>query len=133
MPAAVIRPAFWRIAAWYQRDAGPLYARTYTPSSTTTDQIHVGVPYVTPSSRNGEMCRSSASAILRSSSFDHVIECLLVNFAFLLAPQIQPRILSPSARTTPSLDGRDSGDTKCRVWIVEPLRVRSRILRSISW
>src|SRR5947209_13785412 len=65
------------------------------------------------------MCRSSASAILRSSSFDHVIECLLVNFAFLLAPQIQPRILSPSARTTPSLDGRDSGDTKCRVWIVE--------------
>ena len=30
-------------------------------------------PYVTPSSRNGETCRSSASAILRSSSFDHVV------------------------------------------------------------
>src|SRR5436190_18233928 len=93
------------------------YSRAHTARlSTATDQIHVGVPYVTPSSRNGEMCRSSASAILRSSSFDHVIECLLINFSFLLTPQTQPRILSPSVRTTPSLDGRGSGDTKCRVW-----------------
>src|SRR5262245_16924009 len=38
-----------------------------------TDQIHVGVPYVTPSSRNGEICKSSASAILRSSSLDHAV------------------------------------------------------------
>src|SRR6266699_2528652 len=38
----------------------------------TTDQIHVGVPYVFPSSRKGEMCRSSATAILRSSSLVHV-------------------------------------------------------------
>src|SRR5437899_12741628 len=73
MPAAVIRPAFCRTAALYQREFCPLYARTYSASSTTTDQIHVRVPYVLPSSRNGEMCRSSASAILRSSSFDHVI------------------------------------------------------------
>ena len=28
MPAAVIRPAFRRIAAWYQRELWPLYART---------------------------------------------------------------------------------------------------------
>src|SRR6266404_7654894 len=41
--------------------------------STATDQIHVGVPYVTPSSRNGEMCKSSVSAILRSSSLDHAV------------------------------------------------------------
>ena len=33
----------------------PLYARTYSASSSTTDQIQVGVPYVFPSSRNGEM------------------------------------------------------------------------------
>ncbi len=32
---------------------------------------HVGVPYVTPSSRNGAMCRSSASAILCRSPFNH--------------------------------------------------------------
>src|SRR6266568_6882914 len=51
-----------------QREFFPLYPRTYGAPSTATDQIHVGVPYVTPSSRNGEMCRSSASAILRSSS-----------------------------------------------------------------
>src|SRR5437899_2549998 len=73
MPAAVIRPAFCRTAALYQREFCPLYARTYSASSTTTDQIHVRVPYVLPSSRNGEMCRSSASAILRSSSFNHVV------------------------------------------------------------
>src|SRR5437764_4788356 len=90
------------------RPAEPgLYARTKSAPSTMTDQIHVGVPYVVPSSRNGEMCRSSASAILRSSSFDHVIECLLINFPFLLAPQSQPRIRSPSARITTSLEGRD--------------------------
>src|SRR5262245_61357856 len=43
-----------------------------------TDQIHVGVPYVTPSSRNGEMCRSSALAILRSWSCGHGIVCLVL-------------------------------------------------------
>src|SRR5947208_10955024 len=73
MPAAVIRPAFCRTAAWYQRESRPLYARTERASPTATDQIHVGVPYVAPSSRNGAMCRSSASAFLRSSSFDHVL------------------------------------------------------------
>ena len=29
-------------------------------SISATDQIQVGVPYVTPSSRNGEMCKSNA-------------------------------------------------------------------------
>src|SRR6266700_1173136 len=43
----------------------------YSSCPTTTDHIHVGVPYVTPSSRNGEICRSSDSTILRNSSFDH--------------------------------------------------------------
>ena len=47
--------------------------------------------------------------------------------------EIEFKLYEVSKGTTPSLDGRDSGDTKCRVWIVEPLRVRSRIFRSISW
>src|SRR5271167_825134 len=81
MPVTVIRPAFCRTAAWYQREFCPLYGRMYRASSTTTDQIHVGVPYVFPSSRNGEMCKSSASAILRSSSFDHVDIVCLHSFA----------------------------------------------------
>lgn len=57
IPAAVIRPALCRIAALYQRELCPLYARTKSPPSTTT--VHVGMPYVFTSSRRGEMCRSS--------------------------------------------------------------------------
>jgi hypothetical protein len=34
-----------------QRETVPLYARTYTSSSMTPDQIQVGVPGVVPSSR----------------------------------------------------------------------------------
>jgi hypothetical protein len=52
--------------------------RTYVQSIIDhEDQIQVGVPYVFPSSRNGEMCRSSASASLRSSSFVHVVICVI--------------------------------------------------------
>jgi hypothetical protein len=49
-------------AAWYlclkckafnRSDFCPLSLRTYRASSTATDQIQVGVPYVTSSSRNG--------------------------------------------------------------------------------
>src|SRR6266436_5171683 len=48
-----------------------------------TDHIHVGVPYVTPSSRNGAVCRSSASEIFRNSSFAHSAIC----WYSLLRPQ----------------------------------------------
>src|SRR5215471_109345 len=85
MPAAMMRPAFCRTAARYQREFCPLQPRTWRAPSTATDQIHVGVPNVTPSSRNGEMCKSSASAILRSSSFDHVIGDSASLLLFLLS------------------------------------------------
>ncbi len=73
IPAAVIRPAPCVSAAWYQRDCTPLYARAYSPPSTATDQIHVGVPNVTPSGRRGAMCRSSAPAMAASSSAVHSV------------------------------------------------------------
>jgi hypothetical protein len=38
-----------------------------------SDQVHVGVPQVVPSSWNGVMCRSSRSAIWRNSSCDQVL------------------------------------------------------------
>lgn len=56
----------------------PVIGAHVRASSTATDQIHVGVPYVSPSSRNGEMCKSSASAILRSSSLFHVTIALSI-------------------------------------------------------
>src|SRR4051794_18852288 len=43
-PATRTRPACRAIAERYRREAVPLQARTYTAPSTTTDQIHVGVP-----------------------------------------------------------------------------------------
>ena len=44
LPATVIRPAFCSAAALYHREFFPLYARTWSAPSITTDQIQVGVP-----------------------------------------------------------------------------------------
>lgn len=87
MPPAVIRPAFCLTADLYQREFSPLYARKDRYRAPRT-RPHVGVPYVFPSSRHGEMCRSSVSAILRNSFFDHVANLnLLLLRCFRLSPE----------------------------------------------